>query len=583
MSFKKPRVHLTGKSNADVRTISTTPNKVRIPVHERTIVQTSSSFTQSGENPIEASMQKYKTWNKKIRSVSSNNETRKENHTMNHDPPDYANVKHKVENLREIQDKTSREKSLQDEFIRILTFKGYNLKPQFIKSDKYRNGVVSFENFKEIMESKNLPVNLSKDSYKELYKELGGTSEGINYNNIISKIDLKDTPRLPALEIPSNTENRLKIIDKKTAPLNQLENIYTNALKIRKFFKSLYSSPSLLLKELSSSNTNNRISLQSLKDFVVSKITENKSIKVTKKELEGFLSSFDYNKDSDTGLSEVVKHIFLDDIVAANSLHIKKRAVPPVRNTSKLENFDVKRLKNLLVAIEEKMFVQGPAQSLSVFKNFDKDGDGYLTIEDIEQGLTLSQIEHTAEDSKNLMSFLDENCNGFVTFSEFSSKVQPNILTVNREKFNEDEEKHFNISQPSTKYHVFQQSKLQFWKPEEKQENKLKLSTRYSASPSHQNTFTNFTSKPDSALYISENERLDSKKFNPININHQDKEKLKRNKDARIHYLQQSREIQESRVKEIQEKERALDSQKMIKRALVKNNYEAKCKAGLMN
>jgi hypothetical protein len=47
--------------------------------------------------------------------------------------------------------------------------------------------------------------------------------------------------------------------------------------------------------------------------------------------------------------------------------------------------------------------------------------------------------------------------------------------------------------------------------------------------------------------------------------------------------LQQSREIQESRVKEIQEKERALDSQKMIKRALVKNNYEAKCKAGLMN
>ena len=74
------------------------------------------------------------------------------------------------------------------------------------------------------------------------------------------------------------------------------------------------------------------------------------------------------------------------------------------------------------------MFVQGPAQSLSVFKNFDKDGDGYLTIEDIEQGLTLSQIEHTAEDSKNLMSFLDENCNGFVTFSEFSSKVPPNSL-----------------------------------------------------------------------------------------------------------------------------------------------------------
>lgn len=577
MSFKRPRVHLTGKSNADVRTISTTPVKTRIPIHERTFVMPSPAFNKLGEDPIETSMQKYKTWNKKIRSLSGK-ETSNQEFKMKHDPPDYAKLK-KIENKEK---KNFEIDKLQEQLVNHLKSSGFNANAQFIKADKYKNGLLSFEDFKQILESTNLPLEVSKN-LKSLYTNLGGNHEGINYKNLSTITPTKASFKLPDLDFQVPLENKLKIIDKRTAPLNQLEKIYKNGLKVRQFLKSIYKSSDILLKDLQSHHPNNRITMENLKDFVVDKLNEHKSIKVNKKEMEGFLSSYDYNKDTDTGINEVVEYVFMDDLVAGNHLHHKKRAVPPIRNALKFEKVDETRLKKLLMDIDHKMFTQGPAQNLSVFRSFDKDGDGYITIEDIEQGLTLASIDHTPEDSRILFAFLDDNQNGYVTFSEFSKKIQPNILTVNREKFNEDEEKHFNISQPSTKYHLLQQSKLYFWKPEEAQEHKLTLNTRYSASPAHQDTFYNFEAKPNTAMFISESERLGAKKFDPINMHHIDKQKIKKNKDARILYIQKTRENHHDRIKDIEERERIMDASKIEKSYKVKQEYEIKCKTGMIN
>ena len=68
MSFRKPRVHLAGKSNADLRTISATPVKVRIPIQERTFAKIPNSFREQIENPIEKSIKRYKSWNKKVKN-----------------------------------------------------------------------------------------------------------------------------------------------------------------------------------------------------------------------------------------------------------------------------------------------------------------------------------------------------------------------------------------------------------------------------------------------------------------------------------------------------------------------------------
>ena len=61
MCYRKPRVHLTGKSNADIRTISTTPIKDRIPIQERSLLTVSNSLIRQAEDPIETSMKTYKS------------------------------------------------------------------------------------------------------------------------------------------------------------------------------------------------------------------------------------------------------------------------------------------------------------------------------------------------------------------------------------------------------------------------------------------------------------------------------------------------------------------------------------------
>ncbi|OMJ66253.1 hypothetical protein SteCoe_36964 [Stentor coeruleus] len=583
MSYRKARVHMTGKSNADVRTISTSPLRARIPIQERSFVQTSTSFTKNqAEDPIDLSIQKYKTWNKKVKNTSEKEVPKPDpNRRLKEDPPDFANVKLKVELLRTQQEiSPPMSSSLKNELKEFIKNESISLKSQFIKSDKTKSGILSFEEFKKVLDDINVPNSIIKNA-QSLYNELGGDSNGINYKNIVDKIT-SSTLKLPQIETGEIQEKRIRLVDKRNAPLNQLENIYNKARKVRQFLKSTFKTPDALIAELKSTPTSDHISLEKLENFVISKLNDQKTIRVTKREMEGFLASYDYNKDQDTSISEVVKYVFMDDILAASHLHHKKRAIPPLRDNTKAESHDITRIKKLLLDIELKMFTQGPNQSLSVFRCFDKDADGYLTIEDIEQGLTISQVPHDNEDTIKLMKFLDENGNGFVTFSEFAKVIQPNILTVNREKFGESDEQHMNISQPSTEYHIYQQSRLPIWNPEP-QNFQLKLNTRYSASPAYKNTFTNFAPSSDSAMFMDDKDRYSAKKFEPININHDDKNKLRKSAEARMLYLQKTREINESRIREIDEKEKNLDNLKIIKRASVKNEYEAKCKAGLMN
>ncbi|OMJ67106.1 hypothetical protein SteCoe_35818 [Stentor coeruleus] len=584
MCYRKARVHQTGKSNADVRTISASPLSIRIPIQERSFVQTSTSFVKNiGENPKDLSIQKYKTWNKKLKKLTIDKEPIKldPNRRMKEDPPDFANVKTKVELLRSQQDfQIPTNNIIQQELVEFVKNQSVGLKSKFIKADKNKSGILTFQDFKKVLEDINAPYGILRN-LQTLYNELGGGSEGINYKEVVNKIYPRDV-KLPQIDVVEGQENRVTLIDKRTAPLNQLENIYNNARKVRQFLKNTYKTQEALVAELKSSSSSEHVSLSRLESFVINKLNEMKTQKVSRREMDSFLASYDYNKDQATSISEVVKYVFMDDILAANHLHHKKRAIPPLREAGKIESQDINRIKKLLLDIEHKMFTQGPNQSLSVFKCFDKDADGYLTVEDLEQGLNLAQIPHSNDDTLKLMKFLDDNGNGFVTFNEFSKVIQPNILTINREKLGESLEKHMNISQPSTEYHIYQQSRLPALNSET-QEFILKQSTRYSSSPPYKDTFVNFAPRVDCAMYMDDTTRLSAKKFEPISVSHEDKNKLRKSAEAKMIYLQKSREINENRIQEMDAKQRMLDMQKIIKSANVKSQYEAKCKAGLMN
>ena len=156
MSFRKTRVHLMGKSNADARTISTSPVGNRLPLHEKQSLNTSAIIART-ENPIERSILKYKTWSKKTKL--KNQESSQPDYRMFHDPPDYANVKQKVENLRVLQQNKS-ESALTESFSKFIQSSGVSLKSKFSKIDKQRKGIISLEELREVLDDIGAPSNL---------------------------------------------------------------------------------------------------------------------------------------------------------------------------------------------------------------------------------------------------------------------------------------------------------------------------------------------------------------------------------------------------------------------------------------
>ena len=486
--------------------------------------------------------------------------------------------------------------------------------PQFLKLDKHRKRKVKFEQFTDILNNMDLPPFLcTEKNYKTLYEELGGDREGINYQEAVEKLknfDSFNAIRLEVEQLPSEHQSehqeipqleeltqssqtsysyyqKLDVLDRQKVPVNQLENIFLRARKVRQFLRENFSDKNQLQAELQELS-GNKISMNQLKDFVLEKVQQQNTVKLSKKELEGFLSSYIYNKDTLTPTDEVVEHIFLEDNRAAAALHERKRAIPPVRETQDLNSEHLGQLKALLKDIEEKMFVQGKQNSLTVFKSFDKDADGYLTKEDISKGLELHQIVHSADQVEDFMAFLDENKNGYVDYSEFSRHVQPNIFAVNCEQLQDDQNKYLNVSQPSTKFlqtyqsrtsnldQAHNQIKEQF-KPQDTSLN-LKPSTRFGAKPPHQNTFLNVVPPQSSGMFLSDSDRLNAKRSQPINIANEDKAKKAQLSQAKINYLQQTRQSVTNRTNFLEEQAEQLDSQKIQTKSQFLVDYENRCR-----
>jgi Ca2+-binding EF-hand superfamily protein len=83
---------------------------------------------------------------------------------------------------------------------------------------------------------------------------------------------------------------------------------------------------------------------------------------------------------------------------------------------------------HLLQKIEERVFV-GKHTQLQIFKQFDSDGDGYITQNDVNAFLDKMGVEYTYQGACGVMKFLGKQ--GHCSFSEFAAKVRPDILQHN--------------------------------------------------------------------------------------------------------------------------------------------------------
>ena len=275
----------------------------------------------------------------------------------------------------------------------------------------------------------------------------------------------------------------------------------------------------------------------------------------------------------------------MEDTKASFELHQIKRPVPPIREKHMLKSDRLPSLKRILSDIEEKFYDQGPQKANSVFQKFDRDRDGYITEEDIENALKTYQIVHDPEDVQNLMGFLDTNSNGYVTFKEFSNKIRANIVVENKDRLEEDPKKHLLNHQPSLEFLVTQQKNLRHFsetqekfikefKPDDKII-KFHANTRYGSKPVHQNTFVHYHMPSDTSLG---QEKIIPKNFLPFNIGGDDKVQKLLSEENKAQKLKNSRAALAENWKTLDEKIRRKDEEKLLHQAIGKNDYEKRCK-----
>ena len=76
--------------------------------------------------------------------------------------------------------------------------------------------------------------------------------------------------------------------------------------------------------------------------------------------------------------------------------------------------------------MEDKVF-NGKIKLFQVFRQFDKDGDGYVSYEDFESCLKSIKVHASKNEVASMMKLIDKNNLGYLNFSEFSKVFTPSM------------------------------------------------------------------------------------------------------------------------------------------------------------
>jgi hypothetical protein len=194
------------------------------------------------------------------------------------------------------------------------------------------------------------------------------------------------------------------------------------------------------LREKAGCDANNNLSLDDFKAFVVESCREELiARRVSKGDIEGFLSAFIYNVHGATDINSVAPIIYESDPnKLSTTLTTRVRANPPpvianedlgttVTSRTNVDNDCAKRLRSLLVEIENKAFDSKP-KFFNVFREMDVDGDGYISYKDFEAHLEKNKIFASKEEVVTLMQkVLDTEQKGYIDFPTFQKRFKPRM------------------------------------------------------------------------------------------------------------------------------------------------------------
>lgn len=150
------------------------------------------------------------------------------------------------------------------------------------------------------------------------------------------------------------------VLDQKKVPQNMIEQIETRMVKVNRRLKKQFGDKDQFakkVKEVIKADSNGNVSVDQLRDFILD-MCEKDLIdrRIYKRDIEGFLSAFNYNCYGSTNIDEISNLIYTRDDEIPNKLAERKRANPPPSDLN--QNVDIssvneadmhnKRVKSLM-------------------------------------------------------------------------------------------------------------------------------------------------------------------------------------------------------------------------------------------
>lgn len=236
----------------------------------------------------------------------------------------------------------------------------------------------------------------------------------------------------------------LLVLDSQKVPPNKLDVIERQLVKVTRHLQDKFGTQENFekyLRERVDADKNGNITVDEMKIMINETCGEEVvKRKLTKKDLEGFLSSFKYSVHGTTNLNSIAPLVFEKDsnkVTLALTSQVRTNP-PPQYVNQELGTADTegdisdestaRRLRGLLTQIEDSAFCSGKPRTYQIFKAFDVDGDGFVSYKDFEAHLVKNKIQASKEDISLLMKHvLDKDGNGFIDFNTFKDKFGPNM------------------------------------------------------------------------------------------------------------------------------------------------------------
>lgn len=404
-------------------------------------------------------------------------------------------------------------------------------------------GLITRQAFFEVLNDLSLPHTCSNPhTWLQLYSQAGGMDAGIDYRAFIKAIEAYSPSELPENQGMEQTSEPVKeqkaeksvVLDPKRVPMNRVESILATSRRICRLLKEKFPTQAALRAHIQLTSPTIQLSQSYLKTLIEETAKEVPGLKLRKEEIDNFLSRFNYNRQEETSVSGLIQSIYqAEDLVEASFQH-RTRAEPSLSPDSAPQPVSEPDIRHVLQDLQERLFVQSGLNSFQAFKKLDTDKDGFMTMEDLSNGLTALHVPHTTAEARTLMGKLDTAGKGFVDYQQFARLLRPGTA-LQTEQAN-------SAAQPSLSFlsAQLQQTKglnESFARARSRNmEGEMRLSSRFASTPQQHNTFLHYHPDTSSPLYLSEKDRLLSKRVAPLSLAAEDyttKQQLRTAKEQR--------------------------------------------------